>query len=71
MDMDKYCRLVIELYKQCFAEYICNHTIDVGSILEAQSVIANALTKARIENGDVQGLLALQQDVEHLKYHLL
>lgn len=71
MDMEDYKRMVIDLYKQVFSEYVVSNTVNVDAILEAQTVISNTITKARIENTDTGGLMQLKADVDYLKYNIL
>lgn len=69
--MENYNRLVIELYKQCFSEYVKSNTVNIDAVLEAQSIICNAITKAKIENTSTEELMLLKSDIEYLKYNIL
>lgn len=69
--MENYNRIVIELYKKCFTDYVQGSPVDVDAILEAQKCINFAIDKSIIEGKPVDYLEILKKDVEYLKYELL
>ncbi len=69
--MENYSRMVIELYKKSFTDYVNNNPVDVNEILEAQQAISNAITKAKVQNTDTEVLECLKMDIEYLKYKIL
>lgn len=69
--MEDYNRLVIDLYKRCFTDYINGSPIDADAIQEAQRVLNFAIDKAKIGNEPTYTLEALKKDVGYLKYDLL
>lgn len=69
--MDDYNRIVIDLYKKSFTDYIKGSPVDVDTILEAQRVLNFAIDKAKIGNEPTDKLEALKNDVGYLKYELL
>lgn len=69
--MKNYSRMVIELYKKSFTDYVNNNPVDVNEILEAQQAISNAITKAKVQNTDTEVLECLKMDIEYLKYKIL
>lgn len=69
--MEKYNRLVIELYKKCFADHIKGGSFDENAISEVQKELNFAIDKAKINNEPSKELEALKNDVAHLKYDLL
>ena len=58
--MEDYNRLVIDLYKRCFTDYINGSPVDADAIQEAQR-----------GNEPTDTLEPLKKDVEYLKYDLL
>lgn len=69
--MENYNRLVIDLYKRCFTDYVNGSTVDADAIQEAQRVLNFAIDKAKINNEPTEILEALKKDVGYLKYDLL
>lgn len=69
--MEDYNRLVIDLYKRCFTDYINESPVDADAIQEAQRVLNFAIDKAKIGNKPTDTLEALKKDVGYLKYDLL
>lgn len=69
--MEDYNRLVIDLYKRCFTDYINGSPVDADAIQEAQRVLNFAIDKAKIGNEPIDTLEALKKDVGYLKYDLL
>lgn len=69
--MEDYSRMVIELYKKSFADYVNNNPVDVNEILEVQQAVSNAITKAKVQNTDTGALECLKADVDYLKYKIL
>ena len=69
--MEYYNRLVIDLYKRCFSDYINGSPVDADAIQEVQRVLNFAIDKAKISNESVEMLEALRKDVGYLKYDLL
>lgn len=69
--MEDYNRLVIDLYKRCFTDYINGSPVDVDAIQEAQRVLNFAIDKAKIDNEPTDTLESLKKDVGYLKYDLL
>lgn len=62
--MEKYYRMVIDLYKEVITT---NHQVNSDRILEAQTEIANASTEARIKDHPDKPLLELIEDLQPLK----
>jgi hypothetical protein len=69
--MEKYNRMVIELYKKCFADHIKGIAIDENIISEVQRELNFAIDRAKINNEPTKELEALKSDVAYLKYNLL
>lgn len=69
--MENYNRVVIDLYKKCFTDYVNGSPIDADSILEAQRLLNFAIDKAKIGNEPTDQLEALKNDLGHLKYSIL
>lgn len=69
--MENLSRMVIDLYKQIFTDYVNGNTVNVDAILEAQESISNAIIKARIENTGTELLEHLKADIDYLKYNIL
>lgn len=69
--MEDYNRLVIDLYKRCFTDYINGSPVDADAIQEVQRVLNFAIDKAKIGNEPTDTLEPLKKDVEYLKYDLL
>lgn len=69
--MENLSRMVIDLYKHSFTDYVNGNTVNVDAILEAQEVISNAIVKARIENTGTELLEHLKADIDYLKYNIL
>lgn len=69
--MEKYNRLVIDLYKRCFTDYVNRSPVNVNSIQEAQRVLNSAIDKAKINNEPFDSLEVLKSDIDYLKYNLL
>lgn len=62
--MEKYYRMVINLYKEAINE---NYQVNSDRILEVQTEIANASTEARIKDHSDKPLLELIEDLQPLK----
>ena len=69
--MENLSRMVIDLYKQSFTDYVNGNTVNVDAILEAQEAVSNAIVKARIENTGTELLEHLTADIDYLKYQIL
>ncbi|OUO85289.1 hypothetical protein [Bacteroides sp. An269] len=69
--MENLSRMVIDLYKQSFTDYVNGNTVNVDAILEAQEAVSNAIIKARIENTVTEFLEHLKADIDYLKYQIL
>lgn len=69
--MEDYNRLVIDLYKRCFTDYVNGSPVDADAIQEVQRVLNFAIDKAKIGNESADTLEALKKDVGYLKYDLL
>ena len=69
--MENFSRMVIDLYKQSFTDYVNGNTVNVDAILEAQEALSNAIIKARIENTGTEILEHLKADNDYLKYNIL
>lgn len=69
--MENYNRLVIDLYKRCFTDYVNGSPVDADAIQETRRVLNFAIDKAKISNEPTDMLEALKKDVEYLKYDLL
>lgn len=64
LDMEKYYRMVIDLYKEVITT---NYQVNSDRILEVQTEIANASTEARIKDHPDKPLLELIEDLQPLK----
>lgn len=64
-------RVVIDLYKRCFTDYVNGAPVDADVIQETQRVLNFAIDKAKISNEPTDMLEALKKDVGYLKYDLL
>lgn len=64
--MEKYYRMVIEIYKKS----ITDKKIDENAITEAQRELNFAIDKATINNEPTAELEALKNDLAYLKYDL-
>lgn len=60
--MEKYSRLVIDLYKEAV-----QHQVNPDRILEVHKEIANAITAARIQGEPDQWLQSLLEDLKPLE----
>lgn len=69
--MENLSRMVIDLYKQSFTDYMNGNMVNVDAILEAQRTISNAIVKAKIENASTEELERLKTDIDYLKYKIL
>ncbi len=69
--MEKYYRIIIDLYQKSFTDYINNQPIDVDAISEAQRCINYAIDRAKINNDPYDELENLKSDLNRLKYDLL
>lgn len=69
--MENYNRLVIDLYKRCFTDYINGSPVDADAIQETQRVLNFAIDKAKISNESTESLEELKKDIGYLKYELL
>lgn len=69
--MENFSRMVIDLYKQSFTDYVNGNTVNVDAILETQEALSNAIIKARIENTGTEFLEHLKADIDYLKYNIL
>lgn len=69
--MENLSRMVIDLYKQSFTDYVNGNMVNVDAILEAQITISNAIVKAKIENASTEELERLKTDIDYLKYKIL
>lgn len=69
--MERLNRMVIDLYKQSFTNYVNGSTVDIDAIMVAQESLSNAITKARIENTGTELLEQLKADIDYLKYSIL
>lgn len=59
--MEKYYRMVINLYKEALI-----NQVNSEKILEAKKEISNAITTARIQDTPTDGLQALLEDVNEV-----
>lgn len=69
--MEKYYRIVLDLYKQSFSDYVNKYPVNVDAISEAQKCLNFAIDKAKINNEPCEELDVLKSDVDKLKYELL
>lgn len=69
--MEYFSRMVIDLYKQSFTDYVNGNPVDVDAILGVQEAVSNAIVKARIESTDTDKLERLKADIDYLKYQIL
>lgn len=68
--MEKYYRIVLDLYKQSFSDYVNKYPVNVDAISEAQKCLNFAIDKAKINSEPCDELEALKSDVNKLKYEL-
>lgn len=68
--MDKLNRMVIDLYRDSFADYKNQHQVNHNRVLDVKKSIANAITRAKVLNEPICELEALMSDVDYLKYNL-
>ena len=66
IDMEKYYRMVIDLYK----EALLINRVNPDRVLDAQREISNAITTAIITNEPTSELELLKSDIENLKSHI-
>ena len=66
IDMEKYYRMVINLYK----EVLLINRVNPDRVLDAQREISNAITTAIITNEPTGELELLKSDIENLKSHI-
>lgn len=64
--MEKYYRMVIDLYK----EALLINRVNLDRVLDAQREISNAITTAIITNEPTSELELLKFDIENLKSHI-
>ena len=64
--MEKYYRMVIDLYK----EALLINRVNPDRALDAQREISNAITTAIITNEPTSELELLKSDIENLKSHI-
>ena len=64
--MEKYYRMVIDLYK----EALLIHRVNPDRVLDAQSEISNAIHTAIITHEPTSELELLKSDIENLKSHI-
>lgn len=69
--MEKYSRIVIDLYKSCFTDHVKGFKANDNAITEACKELNSAIDKAKINNEPSEYLENLKRDVEYLKYELL
>ena len=69
--MENYNRIVIDLYKKCFTDYVNGSPVDADAIMEAQKVLNFAIDKAKVNNEPTDQLEALNNDLGYLKYVIL
>lgn len=69
--MENYNRLVIEIYKKCFADYKNGSNIDENMLTEAQNKLNFAIDGAKINNELTDELEVLRNDINYLKYELI
>lgn len=71
IDMENLNRMVIDLYKRCFTDYVNGSTIDADSLMESLNIVNYAIDKAVIGNQPTEELEQLKNDIEYLKYKIL
>lgn len=69
--MEKYSRIVIDLYKSCFTDHVKGSKMNDTAIMEACKEINSAIDIAKIKNEPSEYLESLKNDIEYLKYELL
>ena len=69
--MEKYYRIVLDLYKQCFNDYVNKLPVNVDAVSEAQKCLNFAIDRAKINNEPCNELEDLKRDLNALKYDLL
>lgn len=69
--MENYNRLVIDLYKRCFTDYVNGSPVNADAIQETKRVLNFAIDKAKVNNEPTDQLEALNNDLGYLKYSIL
>lgn len=69
--MENYYRIVIDLYKKCFTDYMNGAQVDASSLLEVVNIIDFAIDKAIINDLPTNELECLKEDIQFLKYQIL
>lgn len=69
--MEKYSRIVIDLYKSCFTDHVKGARNNDTEIMEVCKELNFAIDKAKINNEPSEFLENLKKDIEYLKYELL
>lgn len=69
--MEKYNRMVIEVYKKCLTDQFKGFPIDLDAISNTQRELNAAIDCAKIKNEPTSELEALKNDVGYIKYDLL
>lgn len=69
--MENHYRIVIDLYKKCFTDYVNGTQIDASSLMEVINIINFAIDKAKINDLPTNELESLKEDVQFLKYQIL
>lgn len=69
--MENHYRIVIDLYKKCFTDYMNGAQVDASSLMEVINIINFAIDKAKINDLPTNELESLKEDVQFLKYQIL
>lgn len=69
--MENHYRIVIDLYKKCFTDYMNGAQIKASSLMEVINIINFAIDKAKINDLPTNELESLKEDVQFLKYQIL
>lgn len=71
IDMDEYFRMVIDLYKTSFKNYLTANQSDTVEIDEAIKRLNSAIDDAKVRNLSPGVFESLKNDVECLKYEIM
>jgi hypothetical protein len=69
--MENHYRIVIDLYKKCFTDYMNGTQVDASSLIEVVNIINFAIDKAKINDLPTSELECLKEDVQFLRYQIL
>lgn len=64
--MEKYSRVVIDLYKEILSDLLNNHQVNSSRVLETKKELAKSVTEEKILGRPTQDLETLLKDVEFI-----